>query len=135
MESSTFTEPFEVSSQRVALVRFPSPLDRATELLRGHTISGLPEFEFRALNVAAPDIDRAATRIDNRLMSRIETAMTPAELYGKAAGSLHVNVYRLTVGMPAWSHPNGCLVEAHKMVRSHHIIERLDFQHHVLQTG
>ena len=84
----------------------------------------LPKLEFRALDVAAPDINRAACGIDDRLMCGIvKTAMAPAKFYGKSAGGLHINVYGLTINMPAGSHAYGCLVDAQEVIGAHHIIE------------
>ena len=71
------------------------------------------ELEFRALDVATPIIDGGAHWIDDRLMGGVvETAVAPTELYGKSSGGLHVNVYRVAIGMPAGSHTNGRLVDA-----------------------
>src|SRR5882724_5492476 len=96
----------------------------------------LAQLEFRALDVAAPDIDRAANRIDDRLMCGVvESAVAPAKLYGKSPWGLYINVYGLTVNVPARSHTNGRLVDAQEVIRAHDVIERLHFQHYVLQPG
>src|SRR5207249_8783908 len=86
----------------------------------------LPQLEFGALDIASPDIDGAARRIDDRLVCGVvETAVTPAKLYGKSAWGLHINVYRLTINVSPRSHTNGRLVDAQEVIRAHHIIERV----------
>jgi len=47
-------------------------------------------------------------------MRIIETALAPAEFYGKSAGCLHVNVYGLAIDVAAGAHTNGRLVDARK---------------------
>ena len=44
-------------------------------------------------------------------------------------------MYRLTINVAPRSHTNGRLVDAQEVIRAHHIIERVHFQHHVLQSG
>src|SRR5215475_2580840 len=65
----------------------------------------------------------------------VETAVSPAKLDGKSARSLHIDVYGLTVDVAAGPHTNRCLMNSQEVIRAHHIIERLHFQHDVLQTG
>ena len=96
----------------------------------------LSKLEFRALDVAAPDIDGAANRIDDRLMCGVvESAVAPAKLNGKSAWGLHINMYGLAIEMPARSHTNGRLADAQEVIRAHDIIERFHFQHYMLQPG
>src|SRR5947199_9257807 len=86
----------------------------------------LPQLEFGALAIASRDIDGAARRIDDRLVCGVlETAVTPAKLYGKSAWGLHINVYRLTITVAPRSHTNGSLVEAQVVIRTNHIILRV----------
>jgi hypothetical protein len=96
----------------------------------------LAQLEFRALDIASPDIDGTAYRIYDRLMCGVvESAVAPTKLYGKSAWRLHVNVYGLTINVPAGSHTNGRLMDAQEVIRAHDVIERLHFQHYVLQPG
>src|SRR3970040_1735896 len=95
----------------------------------------LAELEFRALDVAAPDVDGTTAGIHDRLMGGIvETAMAPAKLDGKSSRSLHIDMHRLTIDVPAGAHADGCLAHAQEVIGAHDIIERLHFQHHVLQS-
>src|SRR5215475_7645159 len=63
----------------------------------------------------------------------VETAVSPAKLDGKSARSLHIDVYGLTIDVATGPHTNRCLMNAQEVIRAHHIIERLHFQHDVLQ--
>lgn len=88
------------------------------------TVTTLPKLEFRALDVAAPDVDGSTTGIHDRLMGGIvETTVAPAELYGKSARGLHINVYRLTIRVPARSHADGRFADAEEVIGAHDIIK------------
>ena len=96
----------------------------------------LTKLEFRALDVAAPDVHRSANGVDDRLVSGVvEPAMAPAKLHGKSPRGLHIDMYGLTIGMPAWSHADGRFVEPQKVIGAHDVIERINFEHHMLQPG
>ena len=99
------------------------------------TASHLPKLKFRALDVTAPHIDGTPHWILDRLMRIIETALAPAEFDAKSAGCLHVNVDGLTVDVAAGAHTNGRLAYAQEMIRGHDVIERLHFEHDMLQPG
>jgi hypothetical protein len=93
----------------------------------------LAQLEFRALHVAAPDIDWGAARIDDRLMRGVvQTTVAPTKLHRKSPRRLHVNVHRLTIRMPTWSHSDGRFVGSHEMISAHDIIERFDLEHYML---
>src|SRR6266496_736018 len=62
-------------------------------------------------------------------------ALGPAEFDGKSARCLHVNVDGLTIDVPAGAHTNGRLADAQEMIRAHDVIERLHFEHDMLQPG
>ena len=87
-------------------------------------LSALTKLEFTALHVAAPDVHRSAAGIDDRLVSGVfEPAMAPAKLHGKSRRGLHINMYGLTIGMPAWSHADGRSVGPQEVIRAHDVIE------------
>src|SRR5262245_35535332 len=65
----------------------------------------------------------------------VETAVVPTKLYGESPRCLQINMYGLTIGMSPWSHADGRLVEAKKVIGTHDVIERFDFEHHMLQPG
>src|SRR4026208_929828 len=94
----------------------------------------LAKLELRTLNIAAPYVDRAANRIDNRLMRGLQPAVAPAELHGESPRRLSINMHRLTVDVPAGAHADRRLVNAQEMVRAHDIVERLHFKHDMLQS-
>src|SRR5437868_13918802 len=90
----------------------------------------LPQLEFGALDIASPDIDGAARGIDDRLVCGVvETAVTPAKLYGESAWGLHINVYRLTINVAPMSHTNGLLGYAQAVILTLTVIERVHCQH------
>lgn len=96
----------------------------------------LTKFEFRALDVAAPNVHGSAAGVDDRLMSGVvEPAMAPAKLHGESPRGLHINMYGLTIGMPPWSHADGRSVGPQEVIGAHDVIERINFEHHMLQPG
>ena len=98
--------------------------------------SKLTKLEFAALDVAAPDVDRSAARVDDRLVSGVvESAMAPTKLHGKSPGCLHINMHGLTVGMAPGSHADGRFAQPQEMIGAHDVVERFDFEHHMLRRG
>ena len=84
----------------------------------------LTKLEFAALDVPAPEVHRSAAGVDNGFMSGVvEPAMAPAKLHGESRRGLHINMYGLTIGMPAWSHADGRSVGPQEVIRAHDVIE------------
>ena len=125
-----FLKRFERSAAVEQFKRFVPALGGRTE-----TASPLSKLEFRALDVAAPDIDGSANWKDGRLMRISETAVTPAEFYGKSTRGLHVYVHGLTIDVAAGAHAYRRLVDAQEMIGAHDVIERFHFEHYMLQPG
>ena len=117
------------ATPKQSLPKDPTEHSREGFVCLGRSADG----ELRRLDVAAPDVDRGAGRIDDRLVHGVvEPAVAVTKLDREATGCLHVAVNRLAVGMLAGTHADRCAARACVVVAAHDVVECLHLDHHVL---